>query len=348
MNTKMAELKFQLDPSQQENEIRVYRDASFGSEQGRKSTSGGIVTLQGVMMSFWARTQTVVVKSSCEAELLSCNAAAAEAMFLRTLLGELNRSATIQLLTDSSSAMQVVLRKGLGRLKHLEVSQLWLQDALRKGLLKIGNVMGQCNPADICTKPLPRRRLEDLCHIIKLQLHGGKEEEAEVMVSMLMNNTTEVDDNEQEMEVYAQKGWIKAAVITFEALNWLCTVLGWWQVLRVVARWLCYVKQRLGMVLRQCRVRWCPLPPTAGAQRGPEAHDGRAGGQERETPRPPVQRRGSAMLPFRAGEWTPYHCQCGLRCRAKISQNPNSAGRYYVSCPRHPSDSQRCSFFHWL
>ena len=57
--------------------------------------------------------------------------------------------------TDSESAMGTAGRQGLGKLRHLETHTLWLQEKVRTGAIKVRNVSGEVNPADLFTKYLP-------------------------------------------------------------------------------------------------------------------------------------------------------------------------------------------------
>eukprot|EP00972_Heterocapsa_arctica_P027466 4037717-Heterocapsa_arctica.AAC.1 len=41
--------------------------------------------------------------------------------------------APLRIHSDSSAARTIVARRGVGRLKHLAIRQLWLQDELREG-----------------------------------------------------------------------------------------------------------------------------------------------------------------------------------------------------------------------
>ena len=54
--------------------------------------------------------------------------------------------------TDASAAKGMASRAGLGEVRHLEVSQLWLQEKVAKGLTKVRKVQGGENLADGLTK----------------------------------------------------------------------------------------------------------------------------------------------------------------------------------------------------
>ena len=61
--------------------------------------------------------------------------------------------AKIRLLVDSSVAKSIAFRTGLGKLRHLEIQFLWLQEAVRAKKVVLSKVRGDVNPADILTKP---------------------------------------------------------------------------------------------------------------------------------------------------------------------------------------------------
>eukprot|EP00972_Heterocapsa_arctica_P106307 15661335-Heterocapsa_arctica.AAC.1 len=75
---------------------------------------------------------------------------------------ELNRQPTLVLTTDSTSAANSTKRRGLGRMRHLDIRELWLQDEIRNGALKVERVEGLRNVADVLTKALPGPRFVQL------------------------------------------------------------------------------------------------------------------------------------------------------------------------------------------
>jgi hypothetical protein len=82
------------------------------------------------------------------------------------MMEEIGEPTRVRLYTDSTSAHQIAERRGLGRLKHVELRWLWMQDEFRAGRLEITRVNTLVNPADLMTKHLHRSRLEDLMELI--------------------------------------------------------------------------------------------------------------------------------------------------------------------------------------
>ena len=69
------------------------------------------------------------------------------------MLSELADSiSALELYTDSSAAKSFVSRRGLSRMRHVEVKELWLQEVVKVGTIKMKKVPGTTNPADLLTK----------------------------------------------------------------------------------------------------------------------------------------------------------------------------------------------------
>ena len=61
--------------------------------------------------------------------------------------------------TDSSTAKAIANRSGLGKVRHIETCQLWVQQEVHKGRLKVVKVQGKINIADVMTKHLDNTTL---------------------------------------------------------------------------------------------------------------------------------------------------------------------------------------------
>ncbi len=55
---------------------------------------------------------------------------------------------------DAEAARAIASRQGSGKVRHLEVRYLWLQDQVRRGEIRLVKVWGKENPADVLTKPM--------------------------------------------------------------------------------------------------------------------------------------------------------------------------------------------------
>ena len=101
-----------------------------------------------------SRTQPVPALSSAEAEIIAANDAGKEGIFLQNVLREATRKEVqIELYCDASAAICFAKRQGLGRVRHLQLRFLWLQDQVKEKRLEIVKVSSAENRADILTKP---------------------------------------------------------------------------------------------------------------------------------------------------------------------------------------------------
>ena len=112
----------------------------------------------GHLLKHWSSTQQTVALSSGEAELKGIVKGAAEGIGMQNLAKYLSIYYGIHLYTDSSAAMGMVARKGMAKVRHIEVGELWIQDAVRNKVLIVNKVKGDDNPADILTNISTRVR----------------------------------------------------------------------------------------------------------------------------------------------------------------------------------------------
>ncbi len=103
------------------------------------------------LIKHWSSTQKAVTLSSGEAELCGIVKGTAEALGMQSLGRDLGIDMSVSVHTDSSAAVGICRRSGIGRVRHLAVGQLWVQEGLRKGDFKLYKVPGSENPADMLT-----------------------------------------------------------------------------------------------------------------------------------------------------------------------------------------------------
>ena len=94
-------------------------------------------------------TQTTIALSSGEAELGGICRGAPIALGLQALAADLGIVLRIEILTDATAAMGIYRRRGLGKIRHLHVADLWVQDRVRRGDFQLTKIPGIDNPADL-------------------------------------------------------------------------------------------------------------------------------------------------------------------------------------------------------
>ena len=151
----------------------------------RRSTSGGIAFLGSHCINAWSSTQTIVALSSAEAELTGLSKGGQVGIGLQSLCRDLGLELKLRLHTDSTAAIGVCRRRGIGRIRHLAVAFLWLQDKIRSGDMTIHKVLGADNPADVMTKIVNQAILEKGLQRMRVVPEEGRAESASQISSIL-------------------------------------------------------------------------------------------------------------------------------------------------------------------
>ena len=138
-------------------ELTIWTDTDYaGCKRTRKSTSGGVVMWGSHLIKSWSSTQSVIALSSGEAEYYGIVKGASVGMGLQAVLKDFEVETAITIKSDATAAIAIASRRGLGKVRHIEVCQLWLQERVRQGDIKVVKVGTNENVADALTKYVSR------------------------------------------------------------------------------------------------------------------------------------------------------------------------------------------------
>ena len=155
--------------------VTVWSDTDFaGCRNERKSTSGGVIMFGGHCLKSWSLTQKVIASSSGEAQYYGLVKSGSQGLGIRGLLGDLGVERTVVLNIGASAAIGIASRRGLGKVRHNEVSQLWLQQRVANGNLSAQKVDGVSNLADALTKHLQKGPLASHMESVRLEIRDGR------------------------------------------------------------------------------------------------------------------------------------------------------------------------------
>ena len=150
-------------------EFKVFSDSDWaGDRDTRRSRSGGVALLAGCTVKSWSNRQATPAMSSAEAEYYAMVKASAEALGIQALAADLGWAVRIRLCVDSSAAKAMASRSGVGRVRHMEVRFLRLQDVVMRKRLELKKICGKKNPADVLTKPLSHSVVRELLSACRL------------------------------------------------------------------------------------------------------------------------------------------------------------------------------------
>ena len=128
------------------------------------------------LIRHWSATQSTVTLSSAEAELGGITKGASISMGLRSVAADLGLHWTLTLQTDSTAAVGICRRRGLGKIRHLAAADLWVQDPLRTKDVALLKVPGSENIADVLTKHVDRATLCKHMRAMGLEQISGRAE----------------------------------------------------------------------------------------------------------------------------------------------------------------------------
>ena len=123
-----------------------------GCTRTRRSTSGGTLSFGKHCLAHWSRTQASVALSSGEAELNGALKGGCELLGAQHLCTDFGLHVGLEMHGDSTACRGMLHREGVGRMKHVEVKQMWLQGHIASGKIKFRQVPREQNTADAFTK----------------------------------------------------------------------------------------------------------------------------------------------------------------------------------------------------
>ena len=170
-------------PFQRAEGIDVYSDTDWsGCPRTRLSTSGGCIMIGKHCIRTWSSTQPSVTLSSGEAEFYGLVKAAGAGLGHQSLLKDIGLNIPVCVWTDSSAALGIASRSGLGKLRHLETHTLWVQEKVRTKAISVRKVRGEVNPADLFTKHLPSKdKVHQLLNLFGCEYRTGRAESAPLL-----------------------------------------------------------------------------------------------------------------------------------------------------------------------
>ena len=145
-----------------------YSDADFaGCRATRRSTMGGYISRGAHVVRALCATQRTIALSLAEPELYGYVRCAAEVLGVGAFAKDLGLQAPGTVRGYSAAALGVVRRFGVGKLRQIDTSLLWVQQVHDDRILAFTKVFGYDNGADIFTKALSQGNMRR--HILNMR-----------------------------------------------------------------------------------------------------------------------------------------------------------------------------------
>ena len=111
-----------------------------------------------------SRTQKIISLSSCEAELHATVSSASDGIYIRAVLEfALGTKVGHDIFADSSSARQLAMKRGVGKVRHVDGKLLRVP---KREDFKTLQVAADSNMADLNAKPLGGQRIRYLIWVL--------------------------------------------------------------------------------------------------------------------------------------------------------------------------------------
>ena len=142
----------------QAEELQAYTDADYAMDvPTRKSTSGGIIYLNGGPITWSSKLQPIVAQSTAEAEIIAATHITKEIVHLKLLLSELGVRDDGAVTVHEDNQACILMGNGMKSsraAKHYEIRLHFLQESIRSGVIKFKYCETNEMIADAFTKPL--------------------------------------------------------------------------------------------------------------------------------------------------------------------------------------------------
>ena len=158
-------------------ELKGFSDSDWaGCRRTAKSTSGGTIMKRSHWIKSWSSTQKSVTLSLGKAESVVAVKMATELMGVCQLALDWGGAYQGQVYVDSSAALDMVGRRGCGKMRHVKVGMVRIQEKQEEGELDFRKVGGLENPADLMTKHVGAKIIDKMMSAMAQVFENGRAE----------------------------------------------------------------------------------------------------------------------------------------------------------------------------
>ena len=131
----------------------------------------------------WSKTQSTIALSSGEAERGGIAYGTAQTLGLQSVCRDLGMELGIRIHSDATAAIGIARRRGMGKIRHLDTTDLWVQEVVRSGRVQLVKVLGSENPADVLTKYVDKATMTKMLTKMGMRQLQGRAKCAPAIVS---------------------------------------------------------------------------------------------------------------------------------------------------------------------
>ena len=105
-------------------------------------------------------------------------AASAETLGTIALMADMGLRVEGEVYSDSTAALGISQRSGIGKLRYVRTQALWVQEVRAEGRLNYKKVLGGRNPADAFTKYMASTLMDQHVATVGMEFTGGRADSA--------------------------------------------------------------------------------------------------------------------------------------------------------------------------
>ena len=156
-------LVLRFDHQEYSDIMRIPVDSDWVGNEERYSTHARLEFHGEHLVDSWVASDQMRTSSSGEAQLYRIVDGLTRRIFTKHMYEKMGRTINIDVETDSTAAIGMCFRTGVGKIRHIQVRWLWIQDAIRDQTVRFRKVESTDNEAHMGT---PRFRRTDTSSLI--------------------------------------------------------------------------------------------------------------------------------------------------------------------------------------
>jgi hypothetical protein len=163
LETKDLKLCYDKKSFSEKFKIDVYVDASFNDPHLKnRSRSGYLILVNGCLISWYSKKQSLLAVSTEEAEVYAANEAAKSVSWLLNFMNELNLQYEVPVMHEdcNNAILWINEKRSTMRSKHFNLRLHFIRDLVEDNMLKVQYISTDQNAADMMTKVLGKNKHE--------------------------------------------------------------------------------------------------------------------------------------------------------------------------------------------
>ena len=98
-------------------------------------------------------------------------------------MNDLGTNLDLRVFTDATTGKSLASRRGLGKVRHIAVNELWIQHHVHEKTITLVKIKNKFNPSDLLTKHLTKAEVQMIMEHLQHRYEQGRSAAAPKLVS---------------------------------------------------------------------------------------------------------------------------------------------------------------------